>query len=291
MSYGLPAEAAPPAPVCYRHPERETWIQCTRCQRPICPECMNAASVGYQCPECVSAGVASIPESRTVFGGRLTRDGAVTTSVMGICVFLFVTVTLLDLGGGLARWGMQPLAIALDGEWFRLISSIFLHAGWLHIAFNMYVLYILGSPLERVLGHGRFLTLYMLSGIGGSVASYWFSPVNTLSVGASGAIFGLMAAWIVIGRRLDRDVTQIIFLLGINVALGFFVGGIDWRAHLGGAVTGAVVGLILTTGRGQEGHRRSGQQTGAAIAVLIGLIVLVMVRTTQIQELVPALLG
>ncbi len=291
MSYGLPAEAAPPAPVCYRHPERETWIQCTRCQRPICPECMNAASVGYQCPECVSAGVASIPESRTVFGGRLTRDGAVTTSLMGICAFLFVTVTLLDLGGGLARWGMQPLAIALDGEWFRLVSSMFLHAGWLHIAFNMYVLYILGSPLERVLGHGRFLTLYMLSGIGGSVASYWFSAVNTLSVGASGAIFGLMAAWIVIGRRLDRDVTQIIFLLGINVALGFVIGGIDWRAHLGGAVTGAVVGLILTTGRGQEGRRQVGQQTGAALAVLIGLIVLVMVRTTQIQELVPALLG
>lgn len=291
MSYGLPAEAAPPAPVCYRHLERETWIQCTRCQRPICPECMNAASVGYQCPECVSAGVASIPESRTVFGGRLTRDGAVTTSLMGICAFLFVTVTLLDLGGGLARWGMQPLAIALDGEWFRLVSSMFLHAGWLHIAFNMYVLYILGSPLERVLGHGRFLTLYMLSGIGGSVASYWFSAVNTLSVGASGAIFGLMAAWIVIGRRLDRDVTQIIFLLGINVALGFVIGGIDWRAHLGGAVTGAVVGLILTTGRGQEGRRQVGQQTGAALAVLIGLIVLVMVRTTQIQELVPALLG
>lgn len=291
MSYGLPAEAAPPAPICYRHPERETWIQCTRCQRPICPECMNAASVGYQCPECVSAGAASIPESRTVFGGRLTRDGAVTTSLMGICAFLFVTVTLLDLGGGLARWGMQPLAIALDGEWFRLVSSMFLHAGWLHIAFNMYVLYILGSPLERVLGHGRFLTLYMLSGIGGSVASYWFSAVNTLSVGASGAIFGLMAAWIVIGRRLDRDVTQIIFLLGINVVLGFVIGGIDWRAHLGGAVTGAVVGLILTTGRGQEGRRQVGQQTGAALAVLIGLVVLVMVRTTQIQELVPALLG
>jgi len=291
VSYGLPAEAAPPAPICYRHPERETWIQCTRCQRPICPECMNAASVGYQCPECVSAGVASIPESRTVFGGRLTRDGAVTTSLMGICAFLFVTVTLLDLGGGLSRWGMQPLAIALDGEWFRLVSSMFLHAGWLHIAFNMYVLYILGSPLERVLGHGRFLTLYMLSGIGGSVASYWFSAVNTLSVGASGAIFGLMAAWIVIGRRLDRDVTQILFLLAINVVLGFVIAGIDWRAHLGGAVTGAVVGLILTSGRGRQGRRQVGQQTGAAVAVLIGLVVLVMVRTTQIQELVPALLG
>lgn len=291
MSYGLPAEAAPPAPVCFRHPERETWIQCTRCQRPICPECMTAASVGYQCPECVEAGQASIREARTVFGGRITRDGAVTRTLIGICAVLFVAVTLLDLAGGLQRWGMWPLAIALDGEWFRLVSSVFLHAGWLHIAFNMYVLFILGPPLERVLGHGRFLTLYLLSGIGGAVASYWFSPVNTLSVGASGAIFGLMAAWIIVGRRLDRDVSQIIFLLGINVVLGFVLGGIDWRAHLGGAVTGALVAVVLTSGRGQERRQQLGRHTAATVAVSILLVVLTISRTAQIQDMVPVLTG
>jgi membrane associated rhomboid family serine protease len=186
---------------------------------------------------------------------------------------------------------MQPLAISLDGQWFRLISSIFLHAGWLHIAFNMYVLYILGPPLEQLLGHGRFLALYLLSGLGGAVASYWFSGLNTLSVGASGAIFGLMAAWIVVGRRLNRDVSQILVLLGINVAIGFVVSGIDWRAHLGGAVTGALVALLLMTGRGPEGRQQLARQATAAGAVLVALIVLAVVRTARIQDLVPALLG
>lgn len=291
MSYGLPAEAAPPAPVCYVHPGRETWIQCTRCDRPICPECMTAAAVGYQCPECVRAGAASIPMTRTVFGGTVTRDGAVTMSLIGSCAVLFVTITLLDLAGGLERWGMFPPAIALEGQWFRLVSSVFLHANWLHIGFNMYVLYILGPPLERVLGHGRFLTLYLLSGVGGAVASYWFSPIRTLSVGASGAIFGLMAAWIVVGRRLDRDVTQVIVLLGINVALGFVLGGVDWRAHLGGAVTGALVALLVTTGRGQEGRAQRGRQAAAAGAIMIGLVILTLMRSAQIQDLFPALVS
>ncbi len=291
MSYGLPAEAAPPAPVCYLHPDRETWIRCTRCERPICPECMTAAAVGYQCPECVREGAASIAAPRTAFGGRIGRDGAVTTSLIGVCAFLFVTITLLDAAGGLTRWGMQPLAIALDDQWFRLVSSMFLHANWLHIGFNMYVLFLLGPPLERVLGHGRFLTLYLLSGIGGSVASYWFSPINTLSVGASGAIFGLMTAWIVVGRRLDRDVTQIIVLLAINVVLGFFLRGVDWRAHLGGAVTGALVALLLTTGRGRQGRAQLGRQAVSAGAVLVVLIILTVMRSAQIEDMVPALLS
>ena len=187
--------------------------------------------------------------------------------------------------------GYAPPAIAINGEWFRLVSSMFLHAGWLHLGFNMYILYLLGPALERVLGHGRFLALFLLSGLGASVASYWFSELRTLSVGASGAIFGLMAAWIVVARRLDWDVTQVAVLLAINMALGFVLGGIDWRAHLGGAVTGAVVGLLLTTGRGQEGRALAGRQAVAAGAVLVGLLVLAMVRTDQIQALIPSLLG
>jgi membrane associated rhomboid family serine protease len=252
---------------------------------------MTAAAVGYQCPECVREGAASVAAPRTAFGGRVGRDGAVTTSLIGVCAFLFVTITLLDAAGGLTRWGMQPLAIALDDQWFRLVSSMFLHANWLHIGFNMYVLFLLGPPLERVLGHGRFLTLYLLSGIGGSVASYWFSPINTLSVGASGAIFGLMTAWIVVGRRLDRDVTQIIVLLAINVVLGFFLRGVDWRAHLGGAVTGALVALLLTTGRGRQGRARLGRQAVSAGAVLVVLIILTVMRSAQIEDMVPALLS
>jgi membrane associated rhomboid family serine protease len=287
VSYGLPADAAPPAPVCYRHPDRETWIRCTRCERPICPECMTAAAVGYQCPECVRQGQAAVPERRTVFGGRITREGGVTMSIIGVCVALFVSVSLLDMFGGLVRWGMQPLAIAINDEWFRLVSSVFLHSGWLHIGFNMYVLYLLGPPLERVLGHGRFATLFLVSGIGGSIASYTFSPLRTLSVGASGAIFGLMAAWIVVGRRLNRDTSQVVVLLAINVALGFVLTGIDWRAHLGGAATGALVALVLTTSRGSRAQGKVGQQAVATVAILIGLAAIALWRTEQIRELVP----
>ncbi len=291
MSYGLPQESAPAAPVCYRHTDRETWIRCTRCERPICPECMTAAAVGYQCPECVRAGAASTLQARTVFGGQMTRDGAVTKGLIATCVALFLLVGQLGALGGLGRWGMQPLAIAVSGEWFRLGSAMFLHAGWLHLGFNMYILYLLGPPLERVLGHGRFLALFLISGLGGSVASYWFSDMRTLSVGASGAIFGLMAAWIVVARRLGWDMTQVAMLLAINMALGFVLGGVDWRAHLGGAITGAVLGLLLTTARGQEGRARAGQQAVAAGAVLAVLIVATMARTDQIQTLIPSLLG
>ncbi len=287
MSYGLPAEAAPPAPTCIRHPDRETWIRCSRCSNPICPECMTAAAVGYQCPDCVRAGAVTTRQARTVFGGRLTREGGVTYAIMGACLGLYVLIGMLGAAGGLARWGMQPIAIALGDEWFRLVSSVFLHSGLLHLAFNMYVLFLLGPPLERLLGHGRFLVLFLLSGLGGSIASYAFSPIRTLSVGASGAIFGLMAAWIVVSKRLNADATQVLVLLAINVALGFVLPGIDWRAHLGGAVTGAVVALALTTGRGAQGRQRLGQQVVVSLVILGALLALAAWRTGQIEALLP----
>ncbi len=285
MSYGLPAEAAPPAPVCYRHPDRETGIHCTRCGRPICPECMRAAAVGYQCPECVAAGAATQRQPRTTFGGRVAKAGVVSSSIIGLCIALNVAVGSLGMLGGLARWGMQPAAIAINGEWFRLVSSMFVHAGWLHLAFNMYMLFLLGPPLEAVLGRGRFLTLYLVAGLGGSAASYAFSSVMTLSVGASGAIFGLMAAWVVVSRRLDRDASQVLVLLGINVVLGFVMPGIDWRAHLGGALAGALAGLALTHGHRAGRPVQLGRQVlGVALIVVVELVVIV-VRTEQIRAM------
>jgi membrane associated rhomboid family serine protease len=248
---------------------------------------MTAAAVGYQCPTCVQAGTAATRQARTVFGGRTTRDGAVTYAIMGTCVGLYLLVGVLGLLGGLARWGMQPVAIALGDEWFRLVSAIFLHSGLLHLGFNMYVLFLIGPPLERVLGHGRFLTLFLLSGLGGSIASYAFSPIRTLSVGASGAIFGLMAAWIVVSRRLNADAGQVMVLLAVNVALGFLLPGIDWRAHLGGAVTGAVVALALTTGRGEQGRQRLGQQVLVSAVIGAVLIAVAVWRTAQIEALLP----
>lgn len=246
---------------------------------------MIAAPVGYQCPECVAGDRAPVRQGRTVFGGRMTRDSRVSMGVIGTCVGLYLAVTVLGLAGGLERWALQPVAIAIGGEWFRLLSAIFLHASLLHVGFNMYVLYVIGPPLEQVLGHGRFLTLFLLSGLGGSVASYAFSPLLTLSVGASGAIFGLMAAWIVVGRRLHQDVTQVVGLLVLNVVLGFVLPGIDWRAHLGGAATGALLALVLTTGRGQQGRERMGQQAVASVVILLGMAAVVFWRTEQIRAL------
>jgi len=232
---------------CYRHTDRETYISCSRCGNPICPECMVSAPVGFQCPDCVSQAVT--PKVKTRLGAPAGQVPTVTKYLLGICVGAYIYTVL---NGGViyvaSNFGMIPLAIA-DGQWWRLITAAFLHGSLLHLAFNMYALYWLGPQLEELLGRGRFLSLYMLSAFGGNVASYYFSGLNTLSVGASGAIFGLLTATIVIGRELRRDVSQLILLLGLNVAFGFLNPNIDWRAHFGGAGVGAAVASLQIKGR------------------------------------------
>ncbi len=213
---------------------------------------MVAAPVGFQCPACVAEGAKTAP----VYSGAAVAAGAVTKrpggtpfvayTLIGACVALFlISMTGVGADGLAADFGMRPIYIAIDGQWYRLITAAFLHWSILHIAFNMLVLVMLGPPLERLLGHIRFIALYLLAALGGSVASYCFSPLNTVSVGASGAIFGLMAALVIAGRQLRVDVTQVAILLGINLVIGFIPGGsIDWRAHLGGLVVGAAVAAV-----------------------------------------------
>ena len=142
-------------------------------------------------------------------------------------------------------FGLHPPAVALNGEVWRLITAGFLHASFLHLLFNMYVLWLLGSELEAILGHLKFTSLYLVALLGGSTASYWYSDPASFSVGASGAVFGLMGAFLVVGSRLRQDVSQIVVLIAINIGIGFVVPGIDWRAHLGGLVSGAVVAWFL----------------------------------------------
>jgi membrane associated rhomboid family serine protease len=183
---------------------------------------------------------------------------------------------------------MWPVGIALEGEWPRLLTSAFLHGSFLHIAFNMYVLFALGPTLERILGHGRFVVLYLVSALGGSVASYVFSDLRTVSVGASGAIFGLMGALVVAGKRLRYDVRQVLVLLAVNVVIGFIAPGVDWRAHLGGLVTGAAVAAVFVLA--PRANRLLWQILG--ILGIVGvLVVLVMYRTLAIQELAAPLIG
>lgn len=246
---------------------------------------MTSASVGFQCPECLAAGTASVREARTVFGGRLTTSSTVTMSLIGICSGIFVVQWLVGVDAVAADYGMWPAAIALQGEWFRLVTAVFLHGSLLHLLFNMYVLYLLGPPLERLFGHTRFLALFLISGLGGSVASFTFSAPNGVSVGASGAIFGLMGAYVVAGRHLRADINQVLVLIGINIAIGFLVPGIDWRAHLGGLVTGAAVALVFS--KVPRGARQTPLQI-LGCAVIVGVLV---VSALYRQEEILALVG
>jgi membrane associated rhomboid family serine protease len=200
---------------------------------------MRNASVGFQCPECVAEGNRSVRSARTIFGGRVNQStGTVTMILIGICVVVFIAQLAVP---GFER-DFYNLGIAVaDGEYYRLLTAAFLHGGTLHLLFNMLALYLLGPTLEAALGRTRFLALYLLSALGGSVTSYVLASPLQPSLGASGAIFGLFGAMLVISRRLRADVAGIAVVLAINLVLSFTIPNIDWRAHLGGLVVGAII--------------------------------------------------
>ncbi len=279
----------PAAPGCYRHPDRATFVRCTRCGNPICPDCMQVASVGFQCPDCVNAAAAAIRQPTTVAGARLIDRPMVTYTVIGINLAVFAIQLLVGINELAVDFGMWPFGIAIDDQWWRLLTSAFLHGSFLHIAFNMYVLFVLGPPLERILGHGRFVVLYLMAAAGGSVASYAFSDIRTVSVGASGAIFGLMGALIIAGRRLRADIRQVLILLAINVVIGFLAPGIDWRAHLGGLVTGMVAAAVLVYTPAPMRQWRTAWQLIGISALVVVLAMVTLWRTGQIEAYVAPL--
>ena len=239
---------------------------------------MISAPVGFQCPECVAGAQVSLPKTR--FGGSFNTVPKVTRAILVTCISIFVLSLLL--GSFALAFGMIPIAIA-QGEWWRLLTSTLLHGSILHLLFNMYALYWLGPQLERSLGHVRFAALYILSALGGSVASYWFSDLRTVSVGASGAIFGLITATIVIGREMRTDVSQLIVLLGLNVVIGFLQSGIDWRAHFGGAITGAAIAFIYT--KGNRLNRDRIHRAGLA-GIFVFLALATLARNAQVSALI-----
>ncbi|MHB1740477.1 MAG: rhomboid family intramembrane serine protease [Actinomycetes bacterium] len=286
MSVTGPQPDATP-PVCYRHPHRETYIRCSRCDRPICPDCMIAAPVGFQCPECVAEGRSAVRGARTVFGGRVTGDPAWVTKVLVAANVVVFVVQQMAGPTFTLRYGMLsclpvPGACQIgvaSGQWYRLLTAAFLHLSLLHIGFNMLALWIIGPTVEAALGRVRYLTVYLLAALGGSVGSYLFSPLPGYAVGASGAIFGLFAAYFVIGRRLRLDISGVIVIIVINLVLGFVLSGIDWRAHLGGMAVGGVVAAAMTWA---PRARRELVQAGSSVAVLALLVVLAAVRTTSL---------
>ncbi|MFE3633456.1 rhomboid family intramembrane serine protease [Streptomyces cellostaticus] len=279
-------------PVCYRHPDRETGVHCTRCERPICPECMVSASVGFQCPECVRAGsgtghspAASRP--RTVAGGTVTADPRLVTKILlGINIAVFIAVraesSLLEHLVLIGQWPpkpYQPTMGVAEGEYYRFVTSMFTHQEIWHIAFNMLSLWWIGGPLEAALGRARYLALYFVSGLAGGALTYLLEGPSTASLGASGAIFGLFGATAVLMRRLNYDMRPVIALLVINLIITFGWGSIAWQAHIGGLVAGVVTGYAMVHA---PRERRSLIQYGTCALVLAVVVVLVLVRTAQL---------
>ncbi len=297
---------AAPAPVCYRHAGRETYVSCTRCERPICPDCMKPAAVGFQCPECIREGNKSVRAARTAFGGSLDgAQGLVTKILMGLNVGIFV-LTVLTAGlngvdnamraltgqGGssvLYEWfSMIPLALnrsmdvvgVADGEYWRLVTAGFLHYGLIHLLLNMWALSLLGGDVERLVGRWRFLAVYLLSGLGGSVAVYLFDAQNVALAGASGSVFGLLGALFFFFRKLNQDPRGLLLLIALNFGLGLFISNISWLGHLGGLIVGALTGLVLAYA--PKGPQRTAIQVTGLVAVGVVLVVLVLVRTAQL---------
>jgi len=245
---------------------------------------MIAASVGFQCPDDVRQGQRGGRAARTSLGGRITADTSrVTMTLVGLDVLVFlVQQARPDLVGrfgelALAQDGGQLIGVA-QGQWYRLLTSAFLHAGLFHLLTNMFALITVGPQLEAALGRWRFLALYVLAALGGSTLSYAVSPPYVLGVGASGAIFGLFGAFYVILRRAGAETRQVLGLIAINLVITFAVPIIDWRAHVGGLVTGAV--LAAGFAYAPPGPRRAAVQVGTCLAVAAVLALAVAVRTS-----------
>lgn len=270
------------APTCYRHPDRATYVRCTRCNRPICPECMRDAAVGHQCAECVHDGAKTVRQARTAAGAAQKRNTPVVTyTLIAINVAMFV----LDSASRTmqSELVLRSPAVA-DGELYRLLTSAFMHYGITHLLFNMYALFVVGPPLEVWLGRLRFSALYLLSALGGSVLVYLLSPLNAATAGASGAVFGLFGASFVVGKRLNLDVRWVVGLIVINLAFTFVIpllGGqnISWEGHIGGLITGAVVAAAYAYA---PRERRTVIQISATIAILVLFVVLTWWRTTEL---------
>ncbi|MFE6680872.1 rhomboid family intramembrane serine protease [Streptomyces sp. NPDC057729] len=278
---------------CYRHPGRGTHIRCTRCDRPICPECMVSASVGFQCPDCVRQGAGTghgpgAARPRTVAGAPVTADPRLITKILiGINVAVFIVVyvkgSLLEdltlFGRANLYYGGPPEGVA-EGQWYRLVTSMFLHQEVWHIAFNMLGLWWLGGPLEAALGRARYLALYLLSGLAGSALTYWLAAPNQPSLGASGAIFGLLGATAVLMRRLNYDMRPVFVLLAVNLVITFNPwGGIAWQAHVGGLIAGTLIAIGMVHA---PRERRALVQYGTCALVVAAVVVIVLARTAAL---------
>jgi membrane associated rhomboid family serine protease len=242
---------------------------------------MRVAAVGHQCVDCVREGGRTVAQPKTAFGGGRTNTAVVTYALIAINVAMFVLQTASkDLERQLVLW--TP-AVAY-GDLYRLLTSAFLHYGVPHLLFNMWALYVVGPQLESWLGRTRFIALYVLSALGGSVLVYLLSPINTATAGASGAIFGLFGATFALARRLNIDVKWVIGLIVLNLAFTFLAPAmgsqpISWQGHVGGLIAGAAIGAAYAYA--PRAHRNL-VQAGVSVAALALFAALVWWRTATL---------
>ncbi len=272
-------------PVCYRHPGRETYVRCGRCDRYICPDDMISASVGFQCPECVHEGNKGVREPRTVAGAAVRQDtGVVTISIIVVNVLIFFAVQGSDkllLQLSLNPFGEDGDGVA-QGGWHRLITAAFTHEESLHIAMNMIALWLFGRPLEAMLGRSRFMATYLLCALGGSTLSYLFMGLGDPgSIGASGAVFGLVGTLVIVDRQLWTNPTSVAIFLTIMLLPGFIVANIDWRGHVGGLITGALLGGLFIYA---PAAHRIVWQVGGMVAITAVSLLGVQLHTDNLED-------
>ena len=306
---GPPADqTAAGVPTCYRHPDRETWIRCQRCDKPICPDCMRDAAVGFQCPDCIRGASKGSRQNRAMYGGERSADPRLTTLVLiGINAVVWLAITAT--GGRLSRIadlfalaptgscgsrstpnqyypGVPSSAVCeslpngdgiwklgfSDGAWWQLLTSVFTHVEIWHLAMNMFALFIFGPVLEGIIGRARFLAVYLLSGLASSVFVIFLADPDSSTVGASGAIFGLLGALLVVARKARLNSQWLVqnLVLGVVVtAVGWRY--ISWQGHLGGLIGGALSAAIIAYAPKSRRSLVQWAGLGLMLAVLLGL--------------------
>lgn len=282
---------------CYRHPDRQSFVLCQRCMRTVCPECQTQAAVGVICPECMKDQqknrTPAQKKAQRRWGNRSggtiaisARSGPpkVTYAILAITGFVGLlqlipglNITGMLLFGG--RYVIPELSPLFGFEPWRAVTALLVHGSIWHIGLNMLALWMIGRSLEPMLGRWRFLALYLLGGIGGSAAVAIIDP-RIVTIGASGAVFALFGALLVIGLHMGANMTGLFVILGINLVIGFIPRfGIAWEAHVGGALTGALIGFILL-------RTRKPPQRKWQVPLLIGVGALLLVALFVVPSLI-----
>ena len=277
---------------CYRHPSRETGVSCSNCGRPICTDCMTTTPVGMRCPECARQKT----QVKTLRNTQ--RRPEVTIALIVINVIVFLTEGNFTFSGGPtgkiyeegalfgSLKGLPTLGVA-HGQWWRIVTSGFMHENLIHIGFNMYVLYILGQMLEPALGRVKFGTIYAVSLLCGSFGALLVTP-HSPTVGASGAVFGLMGAAAVEMRARQIPVMQsgVGGLILLNLVISFALPGISWGGHIGGLIGGAVAMLVLQFG---ARHRRQALALAGCAAIGVAAFAgsIAVSKATEVETTAP----